>query len=214
MIDHIVWYAANLEQGITELEGRLGVRATRGGTHTGLGTHNALLSLGDRCYFEIIAPDPNQSGGAWRDALLRAAHPGLFHWAVAIPRLETLAAASGNEFLRDRPVIAASRDSAALGKLSWKLLLPAGHPFGALIPFLIDWGSSPHPSQVLPQGCLLRSVSVHGTDKPRLESFFRELNLPVDMHQNEDPHFSIVLQTPRGEVSLDSIRPLPSGLAF
>jgi hypothetical protein len=214
MIDHIVWYASDLEQGINDIEARFGIRATRGGTHTGLGTHNALLSLGERSYFEIIAPDPRQIGGAWRDALLQSGQPGLFHWAVAVPNLNDVSEASRDDYLHGQAVVSASRESAALGKLSWKLLMPQSHRFGALIPFLIDWENSPHPAQALPRGCHLKSISVYSDEKQRLEDFFQALNLAVNVYQDSDPHFAIVLETPRGEVTLESIRPLPGGLAF
>ena len=37
------------------------MRAEFGGAHPGAGTHNALLSLGETSYLEIIAPDPEQT---------------------------------------------------------------------------------------------------------------------------------------------------------
>merc|ERR1711907_340855 len=58
--DHLVFAVRNLNIGIQRFRELTGVEPVIGGIHEGLGTHNALFSLGDRCYFEIIARDPNQ----------------------------------------------------------------------------------------------------------------------------------------------------------
>jgi glyoxalase-like protein len=59
-IDHIVYATPDLDQGIREIEDKLGVKATLGGQHPGRGTRNALISLGPSTYLEIFAPDPGQ----------------------------------------------------------------------------------------------------------------------------------------------------------
>ncbi len=64
-IDHIVWACPDLDSGIEDFAAITGVRAQAGGKHADLGTHNALMHLGDRCYVEIGAPDPDQDGGPW-----------------------------------------------------------------------------------------------------------------------------------------------------
>ncbi|MFT7305377.1 MAG: hypothetical protein ACI9P7_000637, partial [Candidatus Azotimanducaceae bacterium] len=43
-IDHLMWACSDLDAGIAEIELLSGVKAEYSGSHTGLGTRNALLS--------------------------------------------------------------------------------------------------------------------------------------------------------------------------
>lgn len=170
-IDHLVWVVRSLSEGMDTLEKLTGVRPCVGGQHLGLGTHNALLSLGDGVYLEILAADPSQPSGAkW-----------LGIDAEQLPRLTTFCArrvdGSGDieEIIGNARVVAkydagpvkeCARQTPDGRELRWRLAASNhGHGFsqlpgGGLIPFLIDWtpSSMPHPSQASPIGCELLAL--------------------------------------------------------
>src|SRR5690606_16125796 len=57
-IDHLILGISDLDRGMAEFEAKTGVRPVFGGAHPGRGTHNALASLGNGTYIEILAPNP------------------------------------------------------------------------------------------------------------------------------------------------------------
>ena len=84
VLDHILLGCNQLESGVDFVEQRTGVRAAFGGVHPGRGTQNALLSLADRHYLEIIAPDPAQTGvtNPLAPFLHSLSEPRLVGWAA------------------------------------------------------------------------------------------------------------------------------------
>ena len=106
-LDHLVYATPDLEMAIEDLEDRLGVRAAYGGRHPGRGTRNALISLSDFSYLEIIGPDPGQGG------------VGSAHWfgidALMAPRLVTWAVQHSDI---ERLAVEAARSGVSLGRLA------------------------------------------------------------------------------------------------
>ena len=96
MLDHILLGCRDSDRGIALFEERLGVRAGIGGVDSGRGTRNALLSLGEHRYLEIIAPDPEQNKipdfAAPLVSLLKSlSTPRLVGWAAHPGNVEALA---------------------------------------------------------------------------------------------------------------------------
>lgn len=163
--DHLVVAADKLERGAAHLERCLGIRCVAGGRHPKLGTHNALLGLGDDRYIEVIAIDPEAETPTtprWfgLDAPgVRAAlreRPRLLTWVARSADLDAATAACVHDAGRPRPM---QRDD-----LHWRIAFPDDGSLieDGLVPPVIEWGRGVrHPARRLPDAGL-RLRSLHG----------------------------------------------------
>lgn len=210
-LDHIVIAAATLAQGVDFLRQRLGVEVPRGGVHRSLGTHNHLMQLGYDAYLELIAIDPAGEiplRPRWfglDSALLRAQlarQPRLVTWVVNTPDIHALSASAGFDI--GTPT-ALSRD-----QLSWEIALTDdGRLLGdGLLPYCIQWHSSPHPSRGMADlGCRLQTLTLHHNRpdwlRERLDALeVLDLVEIAALPDSEAPYLSATLETPGGVVEL------------
>jgi hypothetical protein len=184
MLDHILLGTSDLNAGIAFVEDRTSVRAAIGGVHPGRGTRNALLSLGERRYLEIIAPDPAQDhvpdfAAPLLQKLKSLSSPLLVTWAEHPGNIETLAAklkAAGIACDGPRDGSRARPDGRLL---KWRTLNLADDRNG-ILPFFIEWDpNSVHPSVDAPQGCTLERFSIADPDPIALAKSCAPLGLDV-----------------------------------
>lgn len=202
LIDHLVYAAPDLAAAVIDLEDRLGVLARAGGRHTGLGTHNALLSLGQRTYLEIIAPDPGQPPpeGPRPFGLDDGAGPRLAGWAVACANLDAAIAYARSRGYDPGDAAQLERTGPAGAVLRWRLTL-ADLP-GGPIPFLIDWGDSEHPAQSAAPGLILRSFTIEHPDPQSLVPALTALGADVAVAQAPSFALVAVIAGPAGTAEL------------
>lgn len=202
-VDHLVCGAPDLQAGIEHLERRLGVRAAFGGKHAGRGTHNALLALGVAAYLEILAPDPEQPGVNARPFGMDApAQPRLVTWAVSVTGIKARVAAARAAGYDPGEVMAMSRDRPDGVRLQWRLALRP-EPLGdGLVPFLIDWGDSPHPAATAPTGARLLALRLEHPHPDSITPALRALGLDMDVARAPVAAIVATIESPNGTVEL------------
>ncbi len=213
-IDHVIWACPDLDSGIEEIEALTGVRPTAGGRHPKLGTHNALMHLGNRSYLEIVAPDPDQGGGPWGRSLQELTEPTLLHWVLARSRLRDYANGLSGLIGGDNEVGSIARRHPTLGELNWEILLLPKHEFACLVPFLIDWGNCTHPTELLEQQCTLRNVRISTPELPNMMKIASWLGIDAEFAEASKPKLEFQIDTPKGEVHLATPELLPVGVTF
>ena len=147
LVDHLVLATPDLQRGIDVIEQQLGVKATPGGQHPGLGTRNALVALGPTSYLEIIGPDPDQPkpAGPRRFGIDDLKAPRIVRWVVKSSELEAVSARAARSNVTLGVVMPGSRRRPDGVVLSWRYTDPNTVAADGLVPFFIDWGASPHP---------------------------------------------------------------------
>ncbi len=202
-IDHIVFATRDLEASVEDLAGRLGARPAPGGQHIGVGTRNYLLHLGGEAYLEVIGPDPSQTPPADRPmpfGISELTVPRLAGFAVKcndIPAAAAKAKAAGYD---TGQVIEMQRERPDGVVLHWVLATRRNAGGDGLVPFLIDWKDSPHPSASTPQGCTL--VSLRG-EHPDPASVRRDLAaVDAELPVTQAPEVALVatIAPPTGTV--------------
>jgi len=209
-IDHLVWAAPDLDAGIAAIERLLAIKPVRGGVHPGGGTRNALLSLGPRCYLEIIAPDPAQDiRGTPAEWMGKLARPGVVTWAIGASNLEGLLPKAEQLGVETSGVFAMSRKTVAGEMLRWNLLRLRRHGLGPVIPFFIDWLDSPHPCEGLARACRLEELTIAHPKADIVRRWFGTLEIDCPVIRAETISISARVTCPRGSVTLAPAEPLP-----
>jgi hypothetical protein len=203
-IDHLVYATPDLEQGVRGIEELLGVTASPGGQHLGVGTRNALVSLGPGVYLEIIGPDPAQPAPKTPRpfGIDELREPRLVTWAARTRDIEAAMAAAraeGVDLGAIRPMSRVRPDGVTL---SWRSTDTAAPRAGGVVPFLIDWGPSPHPAAALPPGCTLVELSVSHPDADNVRRRLRALGFTFTVQQRPEPRLSALIRSPNGDGEL------------
>ena len=204
LLDHILLGCNDLDRGIQLVEEATGVRPAIGGVHPGRGTRNALLSLGERRYLEIIAPDSSQGPVVHFPQILGMTDPRLIGWAVHPPDIAAVA-----KQLRENQVAFTGPDDGSRKRpdgrvLNWKTINLADDRHG-LLPFFIEWSAdSVHPSKDAPAKCTLDYFEIMSADPEELTATFKRIGLDLPVQHSDKARLHALISGPKGDVQLNT----------
>lgn len=203
-IDHIVFCAPTLESGIDYILKHTGIKATYGGRHLSRGTHNAIFKLGNHSYFEILAPDPENKGippPRWMGVDL-IEKPRITRWAIKSDTIERDAEVLSNYKSEYGDVQSGSRALKDGSLLSWQLTDPLTKPKIEVVPFLLDWQKSKHPTTTLPDTCKLKAIRLEHPDPEVVEKVTSALDLDILISPSDHSRIIVTIETPNGTIEL------------
>lgn len=201
-IDHLVYAAPDLAAGMDRVEELVGSRAEPGGRHPDWGTRNAILPLGPAVYLEVIAPDPEAGVPAEIFGLDRVREPRLLTWAAKAIDIEARREAASGRGARLGEVLEGSRETPEGRVLRWRLTDPAAVLGDGLVPFLIDWGSSPHPAAGRESPCRLLGLRGEHPKPGRIRELLGAVGVEIPVSRGAEPRLIANVETPAGEVEL------------
>ncbi|MEU6371948.1 VOC family protein [Streptomyces sp. NPDC046909] len=203
-LDHLVLATPDLAATVAGFTRRTGVAPAPGGVHIGRGTRNFLVSLGGTGYLEIIGPDPEQPDpqGPRPFDVDAVSSARTVTWAISPPDLDAAVATARARGYDPGDVHPMSRRRPDGTLLQWRLTDgDTQHPSG-LVPFLIDWSGTVHPTASgLPTTPLL-SLSATAPDPEEIRALLATLD--TELAVTEGPvGLSFTVDTPRGPVTFD-----------
>lgn len=226
-LDHIIVYAASLDEGKAWAQDVLGVEFSMGGSHFLMGTHNLVMRIDSddfpKSYLEIIAidpeaPNPAVGGVRWFDmdcpTLSRqiTKSPRLIHWVIRTQQIQEAVDKLRHLGIDRGDILSASRMSSH-GLLEWQITVRSDgwRLMNGALPTLIQWGVT-HPTQSMPASPLkLKNIILHVTteeEKLLIEEALGKLHLVhadtllIKVEILHTHGLSVDIESPRGLVRL------------
>lgn len=204
-LDHLVYAVPDLHAGIAAVEARLAAVLLPGGRHAAWGTRNALLGLGGRRYLEVIGPDPDAPPPSRPRpfGIDELTAPRLATWCAAPADLSAAVAALREVGIDLGDPVEMDRHTPGGDVLVWRLAWADGAlPGGGLVPFLIDWGSTPHPSASAGSSVSLAGLTAEHPNPAAVRPALAALGSDLTVVRGSEPRLRAVLDTPSGRIEL------------
>lgn len=203
-VDHIILGVPGLDEGIAAFEQATGVTPVRGGRHPGRGTENALASLGNGVYLELIAPQRDAPADEFTTYLRSLKQPTLAGWAVHVPDAKAAKAKIERQQFALSNLAPGSRITPDGKTLEWTTFGLTTQEI-ATAPFFIEWSkSTTHPSKTSPGGCAIDRFAIADPKGDELSRLLRAAGVHVPVTPADKPRMELALRCAGRTVSYSS----------
>jgi len=126
----------------------------------------------------------------------------LVTWAAKVDSIDQISRKARRLGVGLGGIVAGSRrrDDGVL--LAWRYTNPRTVVADGIIPFLIDWGTTPHPSESAVRGASLITLRVEHPQPEPIRDIARRLGLSLQIDRGSQPALVATIASLRGEVEL------------
>jgi hypothetical protein len=210
-LDHVVYGVPDLEEALHTFEVKAGIRPTLAGKHPGLGTHNAILSLGNLQYLEFIALDPQaqiqkRELPSWCAALLTLSKPTIMTWVIRTDAMEKVVNELnllGNFQIDPPQSFSRTKSDGTVVSMELAFKKQPPPPADGLIPFFINWGKTPHPSTTVECQCQLETWEGFHPNADELNKILQQVGIHFPIKKAIEPSMHLLITTPNGKIELN-----------
>ena len=199
-IDHLVYCVPDLQKGMDEIEKQFGVAPVYGGQHLTQGTHNALLNLGEGSYLELLAIDPKNdsiSDPRWMGIDLMKKSK-MTRWAIKSVDFEQEISILKKANFELGKALTGSRKTSTSTLLNWQMSLPLPSPEVEILPFILDWKDSIHPTENLNPKCRLLEIRATHPNPELIQKTLVSLEAEIKIERSNSISLVAKIKTPNG----------------
>lgn len=198
-LDHIVVTTPDLAATVAAIEAATGVAPQHGGVHPTSSTRNYLMTFGEGAYLEIIGVDPSL-GAPERVAfgLDHVTAPVACTFAIHPSDPEAALAAAAAVGTDLGPLGDGARQTPEGTLLTWRLTRSLLVEDSGVIPFVIDWGTTPSPADTVRPRVDLVVFELTHSDPEALRAVLDALGTDVRVVRGEVPGLTLAIAGPGG----------------
>lgn len=196
-LDHVILVINDLEKGVQQFEDLTGVKPVFGGIHPHSFTQNAIVSLENNSYIEIMAPrDDIDSIPNW---IINKEKLYPMRWAISTTNIKSTQNILSQHNISFSESRNGSRKTPNGDTLKWSSFRMQ-NTNARRLPFFISWNkTSIHPSINSPKGCTIKNMRLYSTSKV-FPAALREMGIQCEVIESTKDSIVLIVNSPKGEI--------------